>query len=82
MLNRNRTSRGQHFHHLTHIGGAAPEKNGISQSPEEVVEGALGVLSNGNDVMLPGLLDKFSVFAQRLISRGLVPGLVAKMSRT
>jgi short-subunit dehydrogenase len=54
---------------------------GIYQSPEEVVEEALRALANGGGLAVPGVLNKFSVFAQRLIPRRLVPRLVAKMSR-
>ena len=54
---------------------------GIYQSPEQVVEAALRVLANGGGLTVPGALNKFSVFAQRLIPRSLVPRLVAKMSR-
>src|SRR6266478_733563 len=54
---------------------------GIYQSPDEVVEEALRVLANGGGLTVPGALNKFSVFAQRLIPRSLVPRLVAKMSK-
>jgi len=54
---------------------------GIYQSPEQVVEEALRVLANGGGLTIPGALNKFSVFAQRLIPRSLVPRLVAKLSR-
>jgi short-subunit dehydrogenase len=54
---------------------------GIYQSPEEVVDDALRVLASGGGLTVPGALNKFSVFAQRLIPRKLVPRLVAKMSR-
>jgi uncharacterized protein len=54
----------------------------IYQSPEEVVRDALRVLANGGGLTVPGALNKFSVFAQRLIPRKLVPRMVAKMSRT
>ncbi len=54
---------------------------GIYQSPDEVVEDALRVLANGGGLTVPGALNKFSVFAQRLIPRRLVPRLVAKVSR-
>lgn len=55
---------------------------GIYQDPDEVVRDALRVLAKGGGLTVPGALNKFSVFAQRLISRKLVPRLVAKMSRT
>ena len=54
---------------------------GIYQSPDEVVQDALQVLANGGGLTVPGALNKFSVFAQRLIPRRLVPRLVAKVSR-
>jgi short-subunit dehydrogenase len=55
---------------------------GIYQSPDEVVEDALRVLANGGGLTVPGALNKFSVFAQHLMPRSLVPKLVAKFSRT
>src|SRR6266446_10267727 len=54
---------------------------GIYQSPDEVVEDALRVLANGGGLTVPGALNKFSVFAQRLMPRRLVPRLVAKFSK-
>jgi short-subunit dehydrogenase len=54
---------------------------GIYQSPDEVVEGALQVLASGGGLTVPGALNKFSVFAQRLIPRSLMPRLVAKFSK-
>jgi hypothetical protein len=54
---------------------------GIYQSPDEVVEEALRVLANGGGLAVPGALNKFSVFAQRLIPRRVVPRLVAKLSK-
>jgi short-subunit dehydrogenase len=54
---------------------------GSYQSPEEVVHDALQVLAKGGGLTVPGALNKFSVFAQRLIPRTLVPRLVAKMSK-
>jgi short-subunit dehydrogenase len=54
---------------------------GIYQSPDEVVEDALRVLTNGGGLTVPGALNKFTVFAQRLIPRSLVPRLVAKFSK-
>jgi hypothetical protein len=55
---------------------------GIYQSPGEVAEDALRMLANGGGLTVPGALNKFSVFAQRLMPRRLVPRLVAKFSRT
>lgn len=54
---------------------------GIYQSPEEVVQEALRVLANGGGLTIPGAVNKFSVFVQRLIPRKLIPRMVAKMSR-
>jgi short-subunit dehydrogenase len=54
---------------------------GVVQTPEEVVSEALRALSNGGGLTVPGALNKFSVFAQRLIPRKIVPRLVAKMSK-
>ena len=54
---------------------------GVSQTHEEVVHDALRALEKGGGLTVPGVLNKFSVFAQRLIPRRLVPKLVAKMSR-
>jgi hypothetical protein len=54
---------------------------GIYQSPDEVVEDALRVLANGGGLTVPGVLNKFSVFAQRLIPRRLVPKLVARFAK-
>ena len=54
---------------------------GIYQSPDEVAEDALEVLADGGGLTVPGVLNKFSVFAQRLIPRSLVPRLVAKFSK-
>jgi uncharacterized protein len=53
----------------------------ICQSPEQVVDEALRVLANGGGLSIPGALNKFSVFAQRLIPRKIVPRLVAKLSK-
>jgi len=66
-------------------GSAQPVKGkwaGIYQSPEDVVSDALRVLANGGGLTVPGALNKFSVFAQRLIPRRIVPRLVAKMTKT
>jgi short-subunit dehydrogenase len=53
----------------------------VYQSPEDVVGRALESLANGGGLVIPGVLNKVSVFAQRLIPRRSVPRLVAKMSR-
>lgn len=54
---------------------------GVSQTHEEVVRNVLRTLEKGGGLTVPGALNKFSVFAQRLIPRRVVPRLVAKMSR-
>jgi short-subunit dehydrogenase len=54
---------------------------GIYQSPDEVVEGALQVLASGGGLTVPGALNKFSVFAQRLMPRSFVPRLIATFSK-
>jgi uncharacterized protein len=54
---------------------------GVYQSQEEVVEAALRVLADGGGLTVPGALNKFSVLAQRLIPRRVVPRLIAKMSK-
>jgi short-subunit dehydrogenase len=67
-----------------HSGGA---KNGnrkfsfIYQSPEDVVRDALESLASGGGLVIPGFVNKLSIFAQRLIPRRAVPTLVARMSR-
>jgi len=53
----------------------------IYQSPEDVVHEALESLARGGGLVIPGFVNKLSVFAQRLIPRRAVPALVAKMSR-
>ena len=54
---------------------------GASQTHVEVVQDALRTLEKGGGLTVPGALNKFTVFAQRLIPRRLIPRLVAKMSR-
>lgn len=54
---------------------------GIYQSSEDVVRDAFRVLARCGGLAVPGALNKFSVFAQRLIPRKVVPRLVAKMSK-
>lgn len=66
---------------------AGQEKNAnrkfgfIYQAAEDVVREALESLANGGGLVIPGFINKLSVFAQRLIPRRAVPALVAKMSR-
>jgi short-subunit dehydrogenase len=68
-------------------GHSGEAKNGkrkfgfIYQSPEDVVREALESLGNGGGLVIPGLVNKLSIFAQRLIPRRAVPTLVAKVSR-
>jgi short-subunit dehydrogenase len=63
------------------------EKNGnrkfgfVYQSSEQVVREALESLGSGGGLVIPGFVNKLSVFLQRLIPRRTVPKLVAKMSR-
>ena len=54
---------------------------GFCQSTEAVARDALRVLSNGGGLTVPGTLNKFSVFAQRLIPRKLVTRMIARMSK-
>ncbi len=54
---------------------------GIYQSPDEVVEDALQVLASGGGLTVPGALNKFSVFVQRLMPRSFVPRLIATFSK-
>ena len=53
----------------------------VYQSAEDVVREALESLAKGGGLVIPGFVNKLSVFAQRLIPRRPVPKLVAKMSR-
>jgi hypothetical protein len=53
----------------------------VYQSPGDVVREALESLARGGGLVIPGFVNKLSVFAQRLIPRRTVPKLVAKMSR-
>jgi short-subunit dehydrogenase len=68
-------------------GHSGEAKNGnrkfgfVYQSSEDVVREALDSLANGGGLVIPGFVNKLSVFAQRLIPRRAVPALVAKMSR-
>jgi short-subunit dehydrogenase len=54
---------------------------GGEQSHEEVVIESLKVLDAGGGLVVPGFVNKFSIFAQRFIPRSVVPKLVAKMSK-
>jgi short-subunit dehydrogenase len=53
----------------------------VYQLPEDVVREALESLANGGGLVIPGFVNKLSIFAQRLIPRRAVPALVSKMSR-
>ncbi len=53
----------------------------VYQRPEDVVGDALESLASGGGLVIPGFVNKLSIFAQRLIPRRAVPALVAKMSR-
>ena len=53
----------------------------VFQTYVEIVQDALRTLEKGGGLTVPGALNKFTVFAQRLIPRRLIPRLVAKMSR-
>ena len=53
----------------------------VYQSPEVVVQEALQSLEKGGGLVVPGFVNKISVFAQRLIPRRVVPRLVAKLSQ-
>jgi short-subunit dehydrogenase len=53
----------------------------VYQAAEDVVSEALESLANGGGLVIPGFVNKLSVFAQRFIPRRVVPALVAKMSR-
>jgi short-subunit dehydrogenase len=53
----------------------------IYQSAEDVVREALDSLSKGGGLVIPGLVNKISLFAQHLIPRRKVPKLVAMMSK-
>jgi short-subunit dehydrogenase len=50
-------------------------------SPKEVARDALRVFDKGGGLTVLGGLNKFGVFAQRLIPRKLVPRIVGRMSR-
>jgi uncharacterized protein len=53
----------------------------VYQSTEDVVQKALESLASGGGLVIPGFVNKLSVFAQRVIPRRTVPRLVAKISR-
>lgn len=53
----------------------------VYQSAGDVVREALKSLTKGGGLVIPGFVNKASVFAQRFVPRRTVPKLVAKMSR-
>lgn len=52
---------------------------GALQAPEDVVAAALKALERGGGLVVPRLLDKLSVFAQRFAPRGLVTKVAARI---
>lgn len=54
---------------------------GGEQAHEDVVAETLSALDRGGGMIVPGFINKFSVFAQRLIPRSIVPKIVARLSR-
>lgn len=52
---------------------------GALQAPEDVVAAALKALARGGGLVVPQLLDKLSVFAQRFAPRGLVTKVAARI---
>jgi short-subunit dehydrogenase len=68
-------------------GHSGEAKNGnrkfgfVYQSPEDVVRDALESLANHGGLVIPGFVNKLSIFAQRLIPRRVMPTIVARMSR-
>jgi len=55
--------------------------HGIYETPQGVVRDTLKIFDRGGGLGVPGLVNKMSVFAERLIPRRVVPKLVAKLSR-
>jgi short-subunit dehydrogenase len=51
------------------------------QAPEEVVAAALRALERGGGLVVPRFLNKFSVFVQRFVPRGLVARIAARIFR-
>ncbi len=52
---------------------------GALQAPEDVVAAALKALARGGGLVVPRLLNKLSVFAQRFAPRGLVTKVAARI---
>ncbi len=62
-------------------GYGRPAFPGGLQAPEEVVEAGLRALDRGKGLVVPRLVNKFGVFAQRFAPRELVLKVVARMFR-
>lgn len=68
-------------------GNAHGRRNGdrrfgfVYQSAGDVAREALESLTKGGGLVIPGFVNKVSIFAQRFIPRRTVPKIVAKMSR-
>lgn len=62
-------------------GGGRPDFPGGLQAPEEVVEAALRCLDRGGGLVVPRLINKFGVFAQRFSPRSLVLKITGRMFR-
>jgi uncharacterized protein len=54
---------------------------GVYQASEDIVLYALKALDRGGGLVVPGIVNQFSIFAQRFLPRRTVPKLVARMSR-
>lgn len=54
---------------------------GIYQSRDQVVQSALQALDRGGGLVVPGAINKFSVFIQRVIPRRTVAGIMSRLSR-
>lgn len=68
-----------HFFEASRYGDRRPI--GGLQSPEEVVKAALKALERGGGLVVPRLLNKFSVFSQRFVPRGVVARMAARIFR-
>lgn len=65
------------FHVASNYG--RPPLPGGMQDPEPVVRAALAALDRGGGTVVPGLLNKLSLFSQRLIPRRLVSKVTARI---
>jgi uncharacterized protein len=63
--------------------GAKPRRVLVSveQSREQVVTETLKALDRHGGLVIPGAINKFAAFAERLIPRSIIPKLVARLSR-